>query len=98
MPCQVSAQSVVANSWPLVQGSGVFASDLVSPLASWPNARVDEKKRTANARNNLVFVTFPPKQTNLECCISRGTEPECSACVERTQASHWLIEPLFENG
>ena len=24
MPCQVSAQSVVANSWPLVQGSGVL--------------------------------------------------------------------------
>jgi hypothetical protein len=25
MPCQVSVQSVVANSWPLAQGSGVLA-------------------------------------------------------------------------
>src|ERR1700689_1001356 len=34
MPCQVSVQSVVANSWPLAQGSGVLCCVLVSTLAS----------------------------------------------------------------
>src|ERR1700733_172973 len=50
MSCQVNAQSVVAKSCPLVQGSGVPSCFLVSTGASWPNARVDEKKKNAAAK------------------------------------------------
>src|ERR1700678_113839 len=69
MPCQVSAQSVVANSWPLAQGSGVFGCILVSTAAACPYVSVGEKKRaaekkTAAARTIFVLFTLPPFKNN----------------------------------
>jgi hypothetical protein len=60
MPCQVSAQSVVANSRPLAQGSEAFGGVLLSTVVACANASIDEKKRTA-ATINFAFFTFPPK-------------------------------------
>src|SRR5579872_478513 len=53
MPCQVSVQSVVANSWPLVQGSGVFCP-------SSPDSKVEQRHKARMKNARAVLRTKPP--------------------------------------
>jgi len=61
MPYQVSAQSVVAKSWPFAQGSAGFGCVLVSTVARCPYASVEEKRKTTAARTNFALFLFAPE-------------------------------------
>src|SRR5579863_911901 len=53
MPCQVSAQSVVANSWPLAQ-------------ASWARVKVGVRHNVASTQNIRALLMHPPGQNEIK--------------------------------
>jgi hypothetical protein len=61
MPCQVRVQSVVRNSWPLVQGSGVPLPPVWAPAGNAQNKSNAPATRNRDERKNRKVVTLQTK-------------------------------------